>query len=269
MNEKLMELETLLEGLKIKLSIEEFSHFMIERDLTEAQLDSIVQAFDFIKKKKEESSVAFLYKCSRLPQKIRKTFDNFNFEDVHGKDCERLKSLRTLSPVYARKNLVFIGPPGTGKTHLAMAFGTECCRKMLKTYFLNMAELNEMLTLARQSGRGARLMSTLVKPTCLIIDEVGHCVFDRENTRLFFDMVNRRYNKDCNSNMVFTSNYQPFAWRECFTETNSLLCALDRIFDNSLTFNFSGESHRGLNNEVLSFTTKRARSILPLQPQID
>ena len=51
MNEKLMELETLLEGLKIKLSIEEFSHFMIERDLTEAQLDSIVQAFDFIKKK--------------------------------------------------------------------------------------------------------------------------------------------------------------------------------------------------------------------------
>ena len=150
---------------------------------------------------------------------------------------------------------------GTGKTHFAMAFAYECCCKMLKAYFIKMTELNELFTEARKLDRVGNVMTSLVQPSCLVIDEVGHCVFDAENTRLFFDLVDRRYNKEGSYNMIFTSNKQPSAWRQNFTEEDSLLCALDRIFDDALIFNFNGETHRGLKKEVISLTTKRAKTV--------
>ena len=88
------------------------------------------------------------------------------------------------------------------------------------------------------------LLASLVRPSCLIIDEVGHCEFDKENTRLFFDMVDRRYQKDGYYNMVFTSNRDPARWQENFSENDSLLCALDRIFDDAIVFAMKGESFR-------------------------
>lgn len=148
-----------------------------------------------------------------------------------------------------------------GKTHLAMAFAYECCCKMLKAYFIKMTELNELFTEARKLDRVGKVMTSLVQSSCLVIDEVGHCVFDAENTRLFFDLVDRRYNKEGSYNMIFTSNKQPSAWRQNFTEEDSLLCALDRIFDDALIFNFNGETHRGLKKEVISLTTKRAKTV--------
>ena len=103
-------------------------------------------------------------------------------------------------------------------------------------------------------------MTRLIKPSCLIIDEVGHCVFDAENTRLFFDLIDRRYHKEGCSNIVFTSNKQPVSWRQNFTEEETPLCALDRIFDDSLIFNFNDDSHRGLKREVISLTTKKIKA---------
>ena len=84
-----------------------------------------------------------------------KTFERFDFSRLHGKHVQSLKNLSSLSALYARKNLAFIGPQGVGKTHLAMAFGRECCLKGYKTYFLRASELNQKLTDARNTaGRG-------------------------------------------------------------------------------------------------------------------
>lgn len=83
------------------------------------------------------------------------------------------------------------------------------------------------------------------KPSCLIIDEVGRCVFDKENTRMFFDVIDRRYNKEGPNTMIFTSNKSPDKWGEFFGEDSSLLCALDRIFDDALVFMIKGNSYRG------------------------
>ena len=93
-----------------------------------------------------------------------------------------------------------------------MAYGYECCQHKLKTYFVKMSELNDMFTQARVYGRTGRVISNLVKPSCLIIDEVGHCVFDKENTRMFFDLIDRRYNNEGPYTMIFTSNKQPSQW---------------------------------------------------------
>ena len=101
----------------------------------------------------------------------------------------------------------------------------------MKTYFLKASELNQKFTEARGLDRTGNVMKSLVKPSCLIIDEIGRCTFDKENTRLFFDLIDRRYSKEGPNCMIFTSNKQPESWQEYFNEDSSLLCSLDRIFD--------------------------------------
>ena len=80
-----------------------------------------------------------------------------------------------------------------------------------------------------------------------------------ELPRLFFDLVDRRYNKEGSFNMVFTSNTMPGTWRDKFNEDDSLLCALDRIFDDALLFKLRGQSHRGKSFETIALTTSRSK----------
>ena len=98
---------------------------------------------------------------------------------------------------------------------------------------------------AHRFSRESGAIASLVKPTCLIIDEIGRCTFDEENTNMFFDMVDRRYEKEGPKTMIFTSNKQPGAWGEYFTGQDDLLAALDRIFDNANVFDIKGNSYRG------------------------
>ena len=183
------ELEKAFSTLRIKMTVSDFTNFAMQKDFSAEQICSVIETFSLLAKRKEQASINFLLKCSRLPLKNPKTFDNFRFEDIKGRDSERLKSLSTLAALHSHKNLAFIGPAGTGKTHLAMAFAYECCCKMLKAYFIKMTELNELFTEARKLDRVGKVMTSLVQPSCLVIDEVGHCVFDAENTRLFFDLA--------------------------------------------------------------------------------
>lgn len=248
-----------LETLKINLLLEEFAAFAMENGFSEKDISAIDRTFSFLAQRKEQMTIDMMLRLSRLPRRNPKTFDNFRFDDVRGKDVDRLRSLPSLSALHAHKNIAFIGPTGTGKTHLAMAFGHECCRQKLKTYFIKMSELNDMFSTAWRFGNEGKVIGNLVKPSCLIVDEVGHCVFDAENTRLFFDLVDRRYNKEGSFNMVFTSNTMPGTWRDKFNEDVSLLCALDRIFDDAMLFKLSGQSHRGKRLETIALTTSRSK----------
>ena len=244
--------------MKFGLSVEEFAALVQKNNMSDAEILAVAKVFEYLKAKKDRSTVDFLLRTSRLPLKVPKTFDNFDFNRVTGKNVDKLRSLSTLSALYAHKNLAFIGKPGTGKTHLAQAFGRTCCEHGMKAYFIKMTELRDRMTDARRAGRESTLLASLVRPSCLIIDEVGHCEFDKENTRLFFDMVDRRYQKDGYYNMVFTSNRDPAHWQENFSENDSLLCTLDRIFDDAIVFAIKGESFRGRRLETVSLRTTAA-----------
>ena len=119
-------------------------------------------------------------------------------------------------------------------------------------------DLRDKFTTARRTGKTASMLTSLVRPSCLIIDEIGHCEFDKENTRLFFDLIDRRYNKEGAYNIVFTSNKSPSLWRENFNEEDSLLCSLDRIFDDATVFNIHGESFRGKRLETYALQAGKA-----------
>lgn len=171
--------------MKFGFSVEEFATLVQENNMTDAEVLAVAKVFEHLKAKKDSSTVDFLLRTSRLPLKVPKTFDNFDFSRITGKNIDKLRNLSTLSALYAHKNLAFIGKPGTGKTHLAQAFGRACCEHGMKAYFIKMTELRDRMTDARRAGRESTLLAALVRPSCLIIDEVGHCEFDKESTRLF------------------------------------------------------------------------------------
>lgn len=260
--EMLTQIEDAAAYLKLDICLQEVAQLSVSNNYSDEQIRAIAELLTYIKDKKQETIVATLKRMSRLPLKEPKTFKGFDFSRINGKNVDALKNLSTLSAIYAHKNLAFIGPQGVGKTHLAMAYGQECCNRGLKTYFLKATELNQRLTDARKYGRESSVINGMVKPSCLIIDEVGRCVFDKENTRMFFDIIDRRYNKEGPNTMIFTSNKGPDKWGEFFSEDSSLLCALDRIFDDATVFMIKGNSYRGRNLETVTVSAG-APSALP------
>lgn len=118
-----------------------------------------------------------------------------------------------------------------------------------------------------RSGKEDSCLNGLVRPSCLIIDEIGHCAFDKENTRLFFDLIDRRYNKVGNFNMIFTCNKNPALWREDLEENATLLCTLDRIFDDATVFKLRWESFREKKLETELLQTCKVPAAEPMAVQ--
>lgn len=248
--------------LKLDFSSEEFALYAEEHELSETEMAAVERVFTYLSEKKQQTTVHTLLRLSRLPTKAPRTFENFDFSLLKGRDVERLKALPSLSAIHSHRNLAFIGPAGTGKTHLA-AFGYACCQHGMKTYFIKASELRDRFLAAKRSGKVDSCLNVLVRPSCLIIDEIGHCEFDKECTRMFFDLIDRRYNKEGNFNMIFTSNKNPALWREDFNEDATLLCALDRIFDDATVFKLRGESFRGKKLETISLQTGKVKAVEP------
>lgn len=254
-------MKTAISVLKLDFTTEEFATFADDQELSEEAIEAVQAVFSYISEKKQQTTVQTLLKLSRLPKKAPKTFENFDFSLLKSRDLDRIRALPSLGAVYSHRNLAFIGPPGTGKTHLAQAFGYACCQHGMRAYFIKASELRDRFTAARRVGKTDSCLKSLVRPSCLIIDEIGHCEFDKENTRLFFDLIDRRYNKEGNFNMVFTSNKNPALWREDFDEDSTLLCALDRIFDEATVFKLRGESFRGKKLDTVSVQTGKVKAV--------
>jgi len=261
-------LEKSFNVLKIDMNQTELAGFATEKGFTPKQLAAIDQLMEYLRLKRIDSNIDSNLRMSRLPKKAPKTFDNFDFSLIRGRDVERLQGLSSLATIHAHRNLAFIGPAGTGKTHLAQAYGYECCRQGLSAYFIKMTELRDKFTAARRAGNEANIIKNLVRPSCLIIDEVGRCEFDKENTRIFFDLMDRRYCKDGSCNVIFTSNKMPSLWKNDFNEDDTLLCALDRIFDDALVFTIKGESYRGKRTEKILIQIGKAKYDSSEEPTI-
>ena len=122
--------------LKLDFTSAEFAKLAVDHGLSEDAIEAVSSVFSYLKEKKQQTTVMTLLKMSRLPTKVPKTFDNFDFSLLKGRDVERIKALPSQAAIYSHRNLAFIGPAGTGKTHLAQAFGYACCQHGMKTYFI-------------------------------------------------------------------------------------------------------------------------------------
>jgi len=172
---------------------------------------------------------------------FRKTFDVFDFSFQPSIDKTQIDELCTMRFVENRENVVFLGAPGVGKTHLAVALGVLAAQNRYSTYYINCNTLIEQLNKAHYENRLAERLRHFAKYRVLIIDEIGYLPMDINGVNMFFQLIARRYEKNTT---ILTSNKMFSQWNEVFSDLTIASAILDRILHHCTVINIKGDSYR-------------------------
>jgi DNA replication protein DnaC len=186
-----------------------------------------------------QRTVAFKTRMARFP--FIKTLDQFNFSFQPSIDDRQIKELSTLRFIENGENVIFLGPPGVGKTHLAIALGLKAVSHGYGAYFITVHELMDALVRDYSENRVAERMKLLCRPKLLIIDEMGYLPLDQVGAGFFFQLVSKRYEK---GSIIITSNRSYGDWGSIFPDSIIASAILDRLLHHSTTINIRGESYR-------------------------
>ncbi len=170
-----------------------------------------------------------------------KTLDQFDFDFQPSLDRRQVREVASLSFVERGQNVVILGPPGVGKTHLAVAFGVKAVEAGYSVLFLTLETLMTRLVRAKHENRLERALQQLAYPKVLLLDELGYLPLTREDASLFFRLVVRRYER---SSLIVTSNKSFLDWGEVFSDQVLATAILDRLLHHATTLNIKGESYR-------------------------
>lgn len=176
---------------------------------------------------------------ARLP--AQKTFDQFDFEFRPSIDPRQIAELRTLRFVQEAQNVILLGPPGVGKTHVAIALAVEAIHAGLGAYFVTAHHLIGDLGAAAREQRLDRRMRIYLAPRVLIIDEMGYLPLDEEGATILFQLVSARYER---GSIVLTSNKSYGDWGTIFGDPIIATAILDRLLHHSTTLSIRGDSYR-------------------------
>lgn len=170
-----------------------------------------------------------------------KTFDQFDFSFQPSIDERQIRELRSLRFVHEASNVVFLGPPGVGKTHLSVALAEAAIQAGFGAYFMTAHDLVHDLGRAYREGRLDRRMRVYLAPRVLIIDEMGYLPLDELGATIFFQLVSARYER---GSIILTSNKSFGDWGSIFGDPIIATAILDRLLHHSTTINIRGESYR-------------------------
>lgn len=178
-------------------------------------------------------------RSSRLP--AVKTLGDFDFTFQPGLKREQIESLHTLGFVERKENVILLGPPGVGKTHLAISLAVAAAQSGRRVYYGTLADLIASLEEAQQAGHLAQRMKTLVFPSLLVVDEIGYLPVSRTGAMLFFQLMSRRYE---HASTVLTSNKSFAEWGEVFGDEVMAAALIDRLVHHGHLVNIRGNSYR-------------------------
>lgn len=184
-------------------------------------------------------------RAARFP--ARKALEDFDYDHQRSLKREVIAHLGTLDFVTARENVVFLGPPGTGKTHLSIGLGIRACQAGHRVAFATAAQWVARLADAHAAGRLQEELAKLARIPVLIVDEVGYIPFEPEAANLFFQLVSSRYER---ASLIVTSN-KPFGrWGEVFGDDVVAAAMIDRLVHHAEVIALKGDSYRLKNRDL-------------------
>jgi DNA replication protein DnaC len=178
-------------------------------------------------------------RSSRLP--AIKTLKQFDFAFQPSIQREQIESLHELGFVKRRENVIFLGPPGVGKTHLALSLAIAAAESGRRVYYGTLIALIESLEQARAAGQLARRLRVLSHPALLVVDEIGYLPVSRDGGVLFFQLINARYE---HASTVLTSNKGFEQWGEILGDDVMAGALIDRLMHHCHVVNIRGNSYR-------------------------
>jgi DNA replication protein DnaC len=231
---------THLVGLKMTRALEALDDCV--RRVEDGQL-SALEFLDELLGEEQATRETRRIKSSLMTARLNriKTLQGFDFSFQPSLDRNRILALAELRFLERREVVHLLGPPGTGKSHLAIALGVEAVKAGKSVYFATLAEIIESLAKAEREGKLAQRIGFIVRPALLIIDEVGYLPVQPGGANLFFQLINARYERGA---VILTSNRGFSEWGEVFGDTVVAAALLDRLLHHAIVIEIAGNSYR-------------------------
>jgi len=260
MSEALERIRGAMVGLKMPRALEALDHTM--QRLEQGEITAI-EAIDGLLSEeyatRETRRIDVALRTSKLMPV--KTLESFDFSFQPSLDRERIAALAQLDFIRRAEVVHFLGPPGTGKSHLATALGVAAVKAGMQVYRATLAELVEVLAKAERQGQLAEKIRFYARSSLLIVDEIGYLPITQGGANLFFQLVNARYEKGA---MILTSNRGFAEWGDVFGDPVVATALLDRLLHHAVVVQIEGASYRLRGHSDL--IPEHARTNAPIAP---
>ncbi|MBI4708483.1 MAG: ATP-binding protein [Candidatus Omnitrophica bacterium] len=188
---------------------------------------------------KTEKTIKYKLKRAKFPQV--KTLDTFDFSFQTSISKKKILELANLSFIDRKENVIFLGPPGVGKTHLAISLGVKACENKYPVIFYTANDLIQQLTSSLADRTLDKELKRLLYCPLIIVDEIGYLPIDNLGASLFFQFITSRYEKGA---IILSSNKSFSNWGQIFADGILASAILDRLLHHANVINIKGESYR-------------------------
>ena len=245
--ERIMELQ---DTVRLSCSEDQLVDLVHERAAGSEELGFLESYLNLVIANKKARSIEMLQKCSKIP--VIKSLKDFDFSFQPSINEGQIRSFATLGFMNKGENIIFIGDPGTGKSHLAIALAELAIHEGRKAYYITMSDLIAKINTAIQTKKTEKLFRTMRIPSLIVIDEVGYQLQKRttmcerkqltqEQTEIFFAIISNRYER---ASIILTSNYPLSLWDTIFSSKALTGVIVDRLLHHGHVVKIRGRSYR-------------------------